>query len=524
MKYLKFLAVLLGAAATTAFASEESPAADADVKTNVVQLKTDNFDQFIKEHPLALVKFYAPWCGHCKALAPEYEKAADTLVASGKDLPLVKVDCTEEADLCQKHEVQGYPTVKLFKGEDAPITYPGGRNADAIVSFMTKQALPPVSVIETKDFDSFKTQDKVVVVAYLSEDDKANTDLLNSVADAHRLDYLFGSSSDAALAEKEGVKAPAVVIYRSFDEPKVVYDGKLEKDELVKFIKSAATPLIGEVGPETYQGYMAAGIPLAYLFVEKDAKNKAELVEAITPIAKEFKGKINFATIDATAFGAHAPNLNLEQGKWPAFAIQETAKNAKYPFAQDKEITREVIEAFVRDFDAGKIDPSIKSEEIPTEQTGPVRVVVAKSYEEEVINNEKDVLLEIYAPWCGHCKALAPKYEELAALYATDEFKDKVVVAKVDATVNDLPLDIQGFPTIKLFPAGSKSSPVDYAGSRTVEDLANFIRDNGKYKADAYVAPPAEETAKEAEPEKAEEAAEKAEEAKEEKKDAHDEL
>lgn len=74
---------------------------------------------------------YAPWCGHCKALAPEYEKAADTLVASGKDLPLIKVDCTEEQDLCQKYEVQGYPTVKLFKGPENHIAYPGGRNAEA---------------------------------------------------------------------------------------------------------------------------------------------------------------------------------------------------------------------------------------------------------------------------------------------------------------------------------------------------------------------------------------------------------
>lgn len=387
---------------------------------------------------------------------------------------------------------------------------------------MTKQALPAVSVLEADKYEEFKTQDKVVVVAYVKEDDKTTSEVINSVADAHRLDYLFGSTADAALAEKEGVKAPAVVVFRSFDEPKVVYDGELSKDELVKFIKSAATPLIGEVGPETYQGYMSAGIPLAYLFVEKDAANKAELVAAITDIARELKGKINFATIDATAYGAHAPNLNLEQ-KWPAFAIQETVKNAKYPFAQDKEITKEAIESFVRDFVAGKVEPSIKSEEIPESNPGPVRVVVAKSYEAEVINNEKDVLLEIYAPWCGHCKALAPKYEELAALYATDEFKDKVVVAKVDATVNDLPLDIQGFPTIKLFPAGSKSSPVDYAGSRTVEDLANFIRDNGKFKADAYKAPAAEESAPAAE-EKVEEAEKPVESAAEEKKEAHDEL
>jgi len=63
---------------------------------------------------------------------------------------------------------------------------------------------------------------------------------------------------------------------------------------------------------------------------------------------------------------------------------------------------------------------------------------------------------------------------------------DKVTIAKVDATLNDVPDEIQGFPTIKLFAAGAKDAPVDYTGSRTVEDLAAFIRDHGHYKIDAY--------------------------------------
>lgn len=81
-------------------------------------------------------------------------------------------------------------------------------------------------------------------------------------------------------------------------------------------------------------------------------------------------------------------------------------------------------------------------------------------------------------------RALAPKYEELAALYSNDpELSKKVTIAKVDATANDVPDEIQGFPTIKLYPAGAKDSPVTYSGPRSVEDLAKFIAENGKYKA-----------------------------------------
>lgn len=132
---------------------------------------------------------------------------------------------------------------------------------------------------------------------------------------------------------------------------------------------------------------------------------------------------------------------------------------------------------------AGSVEPSVKSEPIPEKQEGPVTVVVAKNYQDVVIDNEKDVLLEFYAPWCGHCKALSPKYDELAGMFKP--FADKITIAKVDATANDVPDEIGGFPTIKLFKAGSKDEPIDYSGSRTVEDLANFIRDNGSHGIDA---------------------------------------
>ena len=143
---------------------------------------------------------------------------------------------------------------------------------------------------------------------------------------------------------------------------------------------------------------------------------------------------------------------------------------------------------------------------------------MAHTYESIVLDDSKDVLVEFYAPWCGHCKALAPKYEELGALYANSEFKDKVTIAKVDATANDVPDEIQGFPTLKLFPAGAKGEPVTYSGSRSVEDFIKFISENGKHKAEVTIPKeePAVEEASEAAEEKKEEPSKEAE--------AHDEL
>lgn len=82
--------------------------------------------------------------------------------------------------------------------------------------------------------------------------------------------------------------------------------------------------------------------------------------------------------------------------------------------------------------------------------------------------------------------SLAPKYEELGSLF--EDHSSLVTIAKVDATANDVPDEIQGFPTIKLYRAGEKSSPIEYSGARTVEDLAKFISENGSHKVDPHSA------------------------------------
>jgi len=453
-------------------------AAASDVK----QLNKDTFKAFVEENDLVLAEFFAPWCGHCKALAPEYETAATTL--KEKDIALVKVDCTEEQELCQEYGVEGYPTLKVFRGPENISPYGGQRKADSLISYMTKQALPAVSAVTKDTIEEFKTADKVVLVAYFAADDKASNETFTQVADGLRDNFLFGATNDAALAKAEGVSQPGLVLYKSFDDGKDVFTEKFDAEAIRSFAKVASTPLIGEVGPETYSGYMAAGLPLAYIFAETP-EEREQFAKELKPLALKHKGVMNFATIDATAFGQHAGNLNLKVGTWPAFAIQKTEKNEKYPYDQDLKITEKDIGTFVEDFLAGKVDPSIKSEPIPETNDGPVTVVVAKNYKDVVIDNDKDVLVEFYAPWCGHCKALAPKYEELGQLYQTDAFSKLVTIAKVDATANDVPDEIQGFPTIKLFPAGKKDAPVDYSGSRTIEDLVQFIKDNGSHKAAA---------------------------------------
>lgn len=445
--------------------------------SEVTSLTKDTFKDYIKDNELALIKFFAPWCGHCKALAPEFEEAATKL--KERSVKLAKIDCTEEAELCQTHGVDGYPTLKIFRGSDNVKVYSGGRKAPAIVSHMIKQSLPAVSILTQETIEDFKKADQIVTVAYFDAEDKTSNSTFTNLAEKMRDTHIFGASNDANLAKSEGVTVPAVVLYKSFDEGKVVYIGKFDQEEIEKFISTASIPLVGSIDPDTYHNYMFSGTPLAYIFA-KTEDERISLSNTLRSVAEKHRGKVNFATIDAEAYGSHATNLNLKADKFPAFAIHDTVNNKKYPLHHETEITAESIDDLVTKFTENKIEPSIKSEPIPKSQTGPVTVVVAKTFDEIVMDDTKDVLIEFYATWCGHCKALAPKYEILAKLYADAGVTDKVTIAKIDADANDVNQEIDGFPTIMLFKAGDKANPVTFSGGRNVEDLIKFVK-QGKH-------------------------------------------
>lgn len=151
------------------------------------------------------------------------------------------------------------------------------------------------------------------------------------------------------------------------------------------------------------------------------------------------------------------------------------ATNDKYIWDEET-ITADTLASFLQRVQAGEVERFLKSAEIPETNDEPVKIIVGKTFRDIVLNNDKEVLVEFYAPWCGHCKTLAPHFDEAARRLSNNP---NIIIAKVDSTENEVAeVDIQGFPTLKFWGKDKTQAPIDYTGERTAEGIIAWLKDH----------------------------------------------
>uniref|UniRef100_A0A8C9YT73 protein disulfide-isomerase n=1 Tax=Sander lucioperca TaxID=283035 RepID=A0A8C9YT73_SANLU len=453
---LKFLLICTLAVASRAEVGEEE---------DVLVLKKSNFEEALKAHPNILVEFYAPWCGHCKALAPEFAKAAGLLKAEGSEVRLGKVDATEETELAQEYGVRGYPTIKFFKGgeKESPKEYSAGRQADDIVAWLKKRTGPAVATLAgVTEAESLIADNEVAVIGFFKDADSEGAKAFEKAAETTD-DVPFAMTADDA-------------VFAKFE---------VSKDSVVLFKKSKCYPHMSHVyliflqtAPKIFGGEIKSHI---LMFLPKTAKDFQDKMDQFKKAAEGFKGRILFIFIDSDVDDNQRilEFFGLKKEECPAIRLITLEDEMTKYRPESDAITAESIISFCELFIEGKLKPHLMSQDIPEDwDKNPVRVLVGKNFEEVVFDSSKNVFVEFYAPWCGHCKQLTPIWEKLA-----EKYKDSadIIVAKMDSTANEIEaVKVHSFPTLKFFPAGEERKVIDYNGERTLEGFTKFLESGGK--------------------------------------------
>lgn len=281
-------------------------AASAAAKSAVMDLIPKNFDNVVlKSGKPTLVEFFAPWCGHCKNLAPVYEELAFAFEHAKDKIQIAKVDADAERSLGKRFGIQGFPTLKFFDGKsDKPEEYKSGRDLESLTAFITektgvkprrKQDLPSeVVVLNDKSFKDVVGSDKNVLVSFtapwcghckklaptwetLALDFVNEKNVVIAKVDAE-------ASNSKGVTKEQGVKSyPTIKWFPAGSKEAVDYTGGRQEKDFVSFInKEAGTHRAPGGGLDAVAGTIEVLDAIVAKFT-----GGADLDEITTEIAKE---------------------------------------------------------------------------------------------------------------------------------------------------------------------------------------------------------------------------------------------
>jgi protein disulfide-isomerase A1 len=473
MKHLIFVFSLLLITPLAKLADAPADTKEEVDDGNVIVLTDETFDQAINENEFILVEFYAPWCGHCKNLAPEYAKASITLADT--NIKLAKVDATAQPISASRHRVRGYPTLFFFD-HGKKIDYNGGRDEKGIVDWVTKRSkmqskeLQTISDIKAFAKESFNTYDYALILI----GNKGYDSYLSKVKQLDK-EVAFGHCfTEDCMKGLKVEKSGTLALVRKFTKSLAfLRTPDFGLNELKKFLDREGTPTVIEYEEKYDNLLFTRSIPGLFICVEKITDELRSIAEAVAKANYRQELQVVLSTIEKNTDKKLLDHLNIKKEQRPIVKLADARIKLKiYRFTG--EITQQNLQKFIDNWNSNKIEAEIKSEDIPTTQ-GPVIKVVGKTFKSIVKDPTKDVLVKIYAPWCGHCKAIAPIYEDLAKAVSNNP---NLIIADVDATANDMDgMTVGSYPTIHLYSAKNKS-PLAFKGERTVKDMIEFLKEN----------------------------------------------
>jgi len=301
---------------------------------------------------------------------------------------------------------------------------------------------------------------------------------------------------DTDAVPKLKVPVPSIVMFMPHDERFAVYEGPVDDQHAVdKWVQARRTPMIMRLTMETAEQIFQSGPekqPVLFLISKvtgaaEEKENEVILREA----AKSLRGRVTFCVSGSqTQIERRLMDLaGADEDQLPVLTLIEAhagdgqmhaGKKYRLPL---KGLQAPQVTKFIDDYDSGSLKTWLKSEPEPTaaDMSGPVGVLVGSTYTAIAHDDTKDVLVDFYAPWCGHCRKFEPLYKDLAkSLKHVKTLK----ITKLDATRNEVEgMQIMAFPTIVLFP-GNGRPEVMYQGGRQPADIVTFLKSHCSFKFD----------------------------------------
>ena len=427
---------------------------------SVQTLTENNFAEVVlDETKHVLVEFFAPWCGHCKKFAPEYEGVAK-VYDDEPEVVIAKLDGSVHQKILRKYDIKTFPTLIWFPkdqkyGVDDVNEIP--RNKEDIVKYvngktgvqraLSGRLLPHVGRI--------KELDRLVVA--LDDDKEVDLAALATAID-ERVGAAFVQRPESAFVEIYSSIVRGMQTENYLQDEKDHLESRLLDDDvdaaMAKHMQTTLNILPAFGGLQTLNVKALRALGKAHAIDTSGAVEKADIRRAVE---------------DGIAKGADR-----------VAKVQDTAERCAAIVADEMQAAEKKAErkAAMKHKEEVRREQRLREKEM--EKNSAVRQLVDKTFDETVLDIKKDVFVEIYAPWCAGCRDLMPVWDEVAAEF---QMEDDIVIAKLDGVANTMThreLNIKKYPTFVFYPKDNKAGVVyPPEGKLTKDALVEFVANGG---------------------------------------------
>ncbi|KAF7223493.1 protein disulfide-isomerase-like, partial [Nothobranchius furzeri] len=453
-------------------------------KDGILLLNKGNFNSALGKHKQLLVHFSTTLTVGSHRVLTAFEGAAAKL--QGSEVKPAIIDVAEEKDLAKMLNVTADTSIRLYLSGDVnnPVVCPVPQSSASILTWLKRRAGSAADLI--MDINQLEALEELTVVGSFKELNHEYVQMFTAAA-TDLPDITFAVVLGDEVISKYGLVYDTVLLLK---KSQLIQSYKMKpessKEELIIFISVYQMDPVTEYNGETASQILSSPVlNHALLFVNKSSEDFKTIFSAFSSAAEAFRMRILFVmvNVDESRNGRLMEYFRVRDFEAPLIRLVNLTDHVTYHLPSES-LNVDIITQFSESYLQGKAKPKMQSEPIPEGwDKKPVKELVGITLEKVAFNPNRTVFVLFYLSYSQKSRDLFPLWEELAVAFKDQE---DVVIARIDASVNDISMSTQGsYPSLCLFPALYAERMVVYTGKRRLKDLVKFV-DKEMEKAKKY--------------------------------------